>query len=271
MELKDYIYYQDSRGVLYKGDSLEILPLLAEDSIDFVFSDFPYNISNNKNSLTKRGATAVIGDFGCWDKWDTMEGYLTWVENIAIGLKRVSKDKISLILFFDNRMAGYIAYTLELKSIVVYKAPIIWEKNNPIPHFRKSGFRSAFEHGVWLINTVKSKTPDDVVKPNTFNFLSQKEMTNVMRYNIGQNITTHPTEKPIELVSRMVEVFTNKDDVVLDAFAGSGTTGVACKKLGRHYIMIEKEEKYCEMIKTRLQTTHEQVSLPTNLFYGGEI
>jgi DNA modification methylase len=100
--------------------------------------------------------------------------------------------------------------------------PLIFEKANPLTHFRKNGFRSCYEMGIWLVND-----GGNFSQPKTFHFLDQKIMKNVMPYHIGQQgekLTRHPTEKPLRLISHLVEIFTNQGDIVLDSFAGSGTT-----------------------------------------------
>ncbi len=240
---------------IYQEDCLETLRKIDNQTVDFCIADFPYNISNYSNSLTKRGSNFIKGDFGKWDKWNKIEDYLDWVIKIVKEIQRVLKPLASSLFFFNNRMAGWIAYELERRKILVYKSPIIWEKNNPIPNIRKSGFRSSFEHGVWMINSQVNYTEDSkaIVKSKTFNFLKQSEMKNIMKYNIGQNITKHPTEKPLELIERVINIFTNKDDLVLDLFSGSGNAIIASKYLQRNFISCEIDKKYCFAIKERLR------------------
>lgn len=127
--------------------------------------------------------------------------------------------------------------------------PLIWVKDNPMPSVKRTTFRSAYEMGLWLINDGGAFKP-----PRTFNFLTQARMRNVMSYLIGRDgakRTGHPTEKPELLTRRLVEIFTNEGDIVLDSFAGGGTTGVAAFKSGRNAISIEREATYIEMIKRR--------------------
>ncbi len=132
-----------------------------------------------------------------------------------------------------------------------FRMPLIWVKDNPMPAVRRTTFRSAFEMGLWLVND-----GGEYRQPRTFNFLKQARMRNVMSYLIGRDgnkRTGHPTEKPELLTRRLVEIFTNPGDIVLDSFAGGGTTGVAAFKSGRHAISIEREASYIEMIKRRQQ------------------
>lgn len=127
--------------------------------------------------------------------------------------------------------------------------PLIWVKENPMPSVKKTSFRSGYEMGLWLVNDGGA-----FARPKTFNFLAQARMSNVMGYLIGRDghkRTEHPTEKPELLTRRLVEIFTNAGDIVLDNFAGGGTTGVAAFKAGRHAISIEREAKYVDMIARR--------------------
>ena len=246
---------EEFKNQIINGDCLEVMKEIPDNSVDYTIADFPYNISIYGNSVTKKGKDFTKGDFGEWDKWENMEDYLNWVFNVCSELQRISKPLASLLLFFDNRQAGWISYELERRGILVYKSPIIWVKNNPIPHLRKTGFRSSFEHGVWLINSQERYIGNEtvVIKPKTFNFLEQQEMMNVMRYNIGQKFTKHTTEKPLNLLERFINIFTDKEDLVLDLFSGSGNCSIAAQKLGRNFIGIELDEKYCKIVKERLR------------------
>jgi site-specific DNA-methyltransferase (adenine-specific) len=236
---------------IYNMDCLEGLKQLDDESVDLVICDFPYNISNYGNSITMKGEDIVQGDFGEWDKWTNMNEYLDWVEKIIVEILKKCKNNASLLCFFDNRLAGFIAFSLENKGICKYKSPIIWKKNNPLPHIRHTGFRSTFEHAVWLIKDNPKK--EETIKPKTFNFLTQKEMCNVMNYDIGQKYTTHTTEKPLELTKRMIKILSNENDLVLDCFMGSGTSAVASKQLNRNFIGFEISKEYCDMANDRLK------------------
>lgn len=248
MEIIDFI------DTIIQGDCLQVLKELPDESIDYCIADFPYNISIYENTITKMGNNFVKGDFGEWDKWDNMEEYLNWAFEVSSLIQKKLKPLASCLFFFDNKQAGWIAYELERRSVFVYKSPIIWVKSNPVPLLRKTGFRSTFEHGVWLINSQEKYigNPKIVIKSKTFNFQEQEEMMNVMKYSIGNKETKHPTEKPISLTARFIEIFTNENDIVLDPFLGSGTTAVAAKRLNRHYIGIEIDPQYVKMARERL-------------------
>ena len=261
--LKELNNWEEAIGQVVWADCLELMKMLPDKSIDYCIVDFPYNISNYGNSITKKGNKFVKGDFGEWDKWEDMEVFLSWVFQISKEIQRILKPLASCLFFFDNRQAGWISYELERRGIFVYKSPIILVKNNPIPHLRKSGFRSSFEHGTWLINSQERYIGNAkiVIKPKTFNFQEQEEMMNVMRYNIGQNLTEHPTEKPLKIIQRFINIFTNESDLIFDPFMGSFTTAIAAESLGRRWIGTELSENYCRIGEERIKLLRSQPKL----------
>ena len=122
----------------------------------------------------------------------------------------------------------------------------IWNKTNPVPSFLKVNFLSGVELATWCVKDTKEKT--------TFNFTSQKEMCNYINHPItcGNERTAHPTQKPIKIIRHLIEILSNPNDLVLDIFAGSSTTAIACEEVNRRWICIEKEKDYFEMSKNRL-------------------
>lgn len=231
-----------------QGDCLEVMKKLPDNCIDFICSDFPYNISNN-GGLTMKWDKVVKADFGEWDKWDNLQDYFDFVFSVCREYQRILKPSGSMVLFFSYRYSGWIAYELERMWLFTFRNPIVFNKTNPQPHFRKNGFRSCHEVGVWLVNDGGKFS-----KPKTFNFLGQSKMKNVLNYKIGSEWNKqshHPTEKPEFLIGGLVEIFTNPWEIVLDSFAGSGTTGVASYKKDRHAISIEKEAGFINMIHRR--------------------
>ncbi len=185
-----------------------------------------------------------------------MDCYLDFVFRVCNEYQRILKPNASLILFFGYRYAGWIAYELERRGLFTFRQPIIFNKTNPQPHYRKNGFRSCYEMALWLVND-----GGNFNRPRIFNFLSQYKMKSVLNYKIGKEggkKTQHPTEKPEFLIRGLIEIFTNPGDIVLDNFAGGGTTGVAAYKAGRHCISIEKEEGFIQMIQQRQQQAKSQ-------------
>jgi DNA modification methylase len=140
--------------------------------------------------------------------------------------------------FIDNEYGLFNVYGILFKNVIV------WHKTNPVPSFRKRNFLNSCEFVV-VGSKGESKIP---------NFLYQKHMHNFFETSNSAHYgkTIHPTEKPVNLISWLIKVGSNKDDTILDSFMGSGTTAVACKQLSRRYIGFEISKEYCEVAERRL-------------------
>jgi len=237
---------------IYQGDCIEELKKLPDESVDLIIADFPYNISNYGNSITKVGSKFKKADFGEWDKFD-LEEYCLWVVKVMKEFERVLKQKHQAYCWFDNHFTGHYTYLIEKETGLTQKCPIVCYKRNPIPQIRKKNFRSSFDMCVLF-------TKDKNKKCEPFNFLEQSEMKNVQEYNL-KKLTEHPTEKNLELVKRFIKISSNKGDLVIDCFAGSGTTAVACLVLKRKFILIEKDDKYFKMCEDRIKPLLQQTKL----------
>ena len=120
-----------------------------------------------------------------------------------------------------------------------------WHKTNPVPSFRKVNYLSSCEYA-WIGSKGEIGW--------TFNFKQQKEMHNFFETpnKSSYGVTKHPTEKPLDMIEHLLEIHTNENDLVLDCFMGSGTTGVACKNLNRDFIGIELDEDYFKISDDRI-------------------
>ena len=149
-----------------------------------------------------------------------------------------------MISFFSKEDISFFHW-LQKESNIRTRTIYVWHKTNPTPQFRKVNYLSACEFAY-----IGSKGNGSW----TFNFGYQTEMHNFYETPNASiyGVTEHPTEKPVSLFKHFIEVHSNKGDVVLDPFMGSGTTGVACKATERKFIGFEKDEKYFEMAKKRI-------------------
>ncbi len=254
---KENRYYEEDDGILYCGDCLDILPKFPNESVNLILIDPPYMISQEGNKIVRNfkhykwNRQSDIGlDFGDWDrKWNDLKDYFGWVENWFGNLVRIAGRGSWFYIFFDKQKIGifdlYLAPKYNLKSRTIY----VWIKSNPVPSFRKVNWNSGTEF-IWVGSKGKSKLK---------NFLEQKYMSN---YMITSNAsiykeTEHSTEKSLKLIEHLILVNSYENEIVLDCFSGSGTTLVACEKLNRRWIGIEKEEDYCKIAKKRLTNTPE--------------
>jgi DNA modification methylase len=230
--------------MIIKGDCFQELVKIQTKSVDLILTDPPYLISKSsgfksyssstsKEIITKYGKHSI--DFGYWDKEDIDWNFL------FKEYYRILKDGGTLIFFFDIWKSTIIK---EIADINKFKQSRVcqWQKTNPVPINSKINYLSNATE--YFFTFIKGKKP-------TFN----SEYDNgVYRYPIchGKERLNHPTQKPLNLISELIKKHSNVGDLVLDTFAGSGTTGEACINLNRKYFLIEKDDKYIELINNRL-------------------
>jgi site-specific DNA-methyltransferase (adenine-specific) len=230
--------------MIINDDCFSYITKIPDKSINLILIDPPYIISKesnfknysdsaNKELVTKYGQLSI--DFGEWDKVE-----IDWI-SLFKEYHRVLKDGGTIIVFYDIWKSSTIKLAADSNK---FKQSRIgqWQKNNPVPVNSKLNYLSnAIE---FFFTFVKGSKP-------TFN----SEYDNgVYKYPIchGKERTSHPTQKPIGLIVDLINKHSNPGDVVLDTFAGSGTTGHAAILTGRDFIMVEKDEVYFNIIKNRL-------------------
>lgn len=235
MKLSDYIYHQELAGVIYCGDCLEILPLLADGDVEIVVTDPPYNISkfNSKSGDFNRNwrPSGIKLCFGDWDVDYKPELFLRAV---------LPKNPIGVVVFSSSETFGdYIKWLSEAEYR--YCKYIVWEKTNPSPSIRKTTWRQSTE----LIIHAHSE--------DGFHLTDQNDMRNVIKENTcAAESVDHGNQKPLRLMKKLIKASSLESQSIIDPFLGSGTTAVAAKQLGRKFIGIEISEKYCEIAKQRL-------------------
>lgn len=230
-----------------KGDCFELLPQLENNSVDLILIDPPYLISKESNFKKTSEYTSsemktkynISIDFGYWDK-ETFD----W-DFLFYQFYRILKSGGTLIIFYD------VWKSAELKTFAEknkFKQPRVcsWVKTNPVPINSKVNYLSnAIEY---FFTFVKGGKP-------TFN----SEYDNgTYKFPIchGKERYEHPTQKPLALIENLILKHSNFGDLVLDTFAGTFTTAVASKKLGRDWICIEKESNYFDIGLKRLELTN---------------
>jgi len=218
------------KNTILHGDCLELMKDIPDKSIDLVLTDPPYNISRDNNFKTM-GRAGI--DFGEWDKEADIFSY---IEDSF----RVLKEGGGFVVFNGWKNLGYIVKEAERVGFET-KDMLRLEKTNPMPRNRDRRYITDYECAIWF------------VKPRakwTFN----RQDPNYQRPKFVHSIQSglHPTQKNIKLMEELVKIHSNEGDTILDPFAGSGTTGVACKNTGRNYILMEKEQEYIDIINKRL-------------------
>jgi DNA modification methylase len=240
------------------GDALELLPSLPGGSVDLVFADPPYNLQL-QNDLWRPNMTLVDAVDDRWDQFDSFAAYDAFTRAWLSAARRVLKDTGSLWVigtYHNIYRVGAIMQDLGFWFL----NDVAWVKTNPMPNFRGVRFTNAHETLIWACKFKGAKY--------TFHHHAMKQLNGEkqMRSDWFLPICTgkerlrvngqkaHSTQKPEALLYRALLATSNPGDVILDPFFGSGTTGAVAKKLSRHWIGIEKEEKYIEVAHQRIAT-----------------
>jgi len=227
---------------IYRMDALEGLRRIEDSSVDLVVTDPPYNIASSARTTMKGGQP--VSTLKAWGHWDCLHpfDYDILIFRVISDCYRVLKPGGALYMFTAREQNGFFVRHAVARGFT-YRNQLAMVKKNPLPSLSKSNWRSAFELCMYLTKG----------KPAVFNFLSQAECKNVFPYANSRRVTEHPTEKPLDFIKLMIRVSSNEGDLVLDPFMGSGTTAIAAKELGRHFLGFELEPEYLAMAEQRLK------------------
>lgn len=221
------------KNIIINGDCLENIPTIPDDYLDCILTDPPYGISKESNLHTLKNPRSGI-DFGTWD---------TYSDNWLDLVKSKLKIGANVIIFNSWQNLGFLSEKM-LKNDIEPKRVLYYKRTNPFPINRDRLPVNIMDSILWGVykNTKW-----------TFNRRSDKPYeTGIFEYPV-QKKSLHPTPKPVGLIKELLEVFTNKNDMVLDPFSGSGTLAVAAKECSRNFICIEKEKTYYDLSVERLK------------------
>lgn len=233
---------------LLHGDCLELMKDIPDNSIDMVLTDPPY------------GTTAC--------KWDTVIPF----EPMWNELKRITKDNGAICLFGSEPFSSH----LRLSNLKMFKYDWIWDKKKAV-NFLNSKKQPMKYHEIisvfykrqcsyYPIKTINHKKKESLrslkhqageihgsVNKDNYYSSTKRYPRSIQEFSTDtQKISIHPTQKPVALLEYLIKTYTLEDETVLDFTMGSGSTGVACKKLNRNFIGIEKEEKYFQLAQDRI-------------------
>ena len=243
---------------IIKGDSIESMRSLPDNSIDVIFADPPYNLQL-KNDLSRPDSSKVNGVTEGWDRFKSFEEYDKFTKDWISEAQRILKPEGTIWVIGSYHNIFRVGNAMQNLGFWILN-DIIWHKSNPMPNFKGTRFTNAHETIIWAPKNHNSKY--------NFNYHAMKSLNEGIQMRSdwyipicsgGERIKDsngnkiHSTQKPEALLYRVLLSSSKKDDIILDPFFGTGTTGAVAKKLGRNFIGLEREDIYINAAKKRIK------------------
>ncbi len=247
-------YFKGKDFWLINGDCLDIMANIPEASVDMIFADPPYMLSNG--GFTCKSGKAVSVNKGDWDKSKGVEADFEFHKSWISACRRILKPAGTLWVsgtYHSIFQCGFAIQQLGFKIL----NDIAWFKPNASPNLSCRYFTASHESLIWAIKDPESKHifNYDILREGEFpeDFLKKpnKQMRSVWAINTPSPdekiYGKHPTQKPLNLLKRIIEASTDKNALILDPFTGSSTTGIAASILGRKFIGIDICKDYLDL------------------------
>ncbi len=244
-------------GRILDGDCIEAMRSLPDASIDMIFADPPYNRQLG-GDLSRPDGSHVDAVTDHWDQFDSFAAYDKFSREWLTEARRLLKPNGSLWVIGSYHNIFRLGAMLQDMGFWILN-DIVWRKANPMPNFKGTRFTNAHETLIWCSMGEKAKYTFNHRAMKTLNDELQMRSDWVLPICGGQERLkkgghkVHPTQKPEALLYRVMLATTNKGDVVLDPFFGTGTTGAVAKRLGREWIGCERESDYREAALERIE------------------
>ena len=244
---------------ILSGDCVAALRTLPDRSVDLIFADPPYNLQL-QGELTRPDQSRVAGVDDDWDKFSSFAAYDKFCHEWLAECRRILKPTGTLWVIGSYHNIFRVGAKMQDLGFWILN-DIVWRKANPMPNFRGRRFTNAHETLIWA-------SPEANATGYTFNYEALKMLneglqmrsdwliplcTGAERLKGDDGAKAHPTQKPEALLHRVILAASKPGDVVLDPFFGTGTTGAVAKRLGRHYIGIERDAGYIKAARERLR------------------
>lgn len=252
---------KDGRFILYKGDSLVLMPKLPASSFDMIFADPPYFLSNG--GITCHAGKMTSVNKGKWDRSLGFEGNYDFTRKWLAECQRLLKPNGSIWVSGTSHIIHIAGCCLDELGFKILN-DITWTKRNPPPNLSCRYFTHATETIIWAGRDKKCRHMFNYALMRQLN--GGKQMLSVWTIDAPRKdektFGKHPTQKPIALLERIVAASTSENDIVFDPFSGSATTGIAAARLNRRYIGIEMENDFITLSKKRFkcETDHNRKS-----------
>ncbi len=253
------------------GDAIAELSKLPDNSVDLIFADPPYWM-RVEGTLHRVEGTEFDGCDDDWDQFDNLEQYEKFTKDWLSACHRVLKPNGSIWVIGGMQCIYSIGAIMQQIGFWLIN-DVVWHKKNPTPNFKGTRLNNSQETLIWATKSKKSKYTfhyktakelnTDTVTPDEYAKGTRKQMGSVWRFSVcsgnerlknnnGEKI--HSTQKPIEMLERIIAISSNKNELVLDPFGGTMTTAAAAKRLGRNYLTIERSAEYCRYGQQRLDS-----------------
>ena len=262
---------------IINGETVEELTKLPDKSVDLIFADPPYWM-RTEGVLKRVEGTDYNGCDESWDEFGTLGDYEEFTEKWLSECYRVLKPNGSFWVIGGMQCIYTIGAIMQKLGFWIIN-DVVWHKKNPTPNFLGTRLNNSHETLIWATRSKKSrytfhyKTAKelnvDTVDETSFRKGARKQLGSVWRIAVCQGAERmkdehgeklHSTQKPEELLYRIIAISSNRDDVVLDPFGGTMTTAAVAKKLGRSSIMIELDKKYCDYGQKRVDEVEYEPS-----------
>lgn len=250
----------DNNFVLIHGDSFKEMNKIEEGSIDMIFADPPYFLSNG--GISVHAGKMVSVNKGSWDEGLSSQDKLKFNRKWIRKCRKLLKDDGTIWISGTMHNIYSIGMALELEGFSIINN-ITWRKLNPPPNISCRAFTHSTETVLWARKqlTLKKKGKHLFNYKNMKELNGDKQMKDVWEFPLTpqreKKLGKHPTQKPLALLERIILASTKENDIILDPFNGSGTTGIASALLNRKYIGIEQEEEFIELTKRRYKSLME--------------
>jgi len=231
------------------GDCLEVMKDIPDKSIDMIFTSPPYNMRTrirNGKYTTREKSEHFSKKYSNFDDALPIDEFYDFHKKCINEMLRISKIVIYNFQIVTGSKEAFFKiigdFSKDIKDI------IIWDKGFGQPAMHEKVLNSSYE---FILIMEDDKKCGRVIQNSTF---KRGELQNILRINrVNSKIKGHSAVFPLKLAETIIKNFSNENDTVLDCFAGSGTTAIACINLNRNYILIEKEPKYVNIIRERLK------------------
>ena len=243
--------------IVIQGDCIQAMRDLPAGSADLVFADPPYNLQL-KNELRRPDNSKVDAVDDSWDQFSSFAEYDRFTRDWLSAARHVLKDTGALWVIGSYHNIFRVGAILQDLGFWILN-DVVWRKTNPMPNFRGRRFTNAHETMIWAAKSAK--------QAYTFNYEAMKALNDDLQMRSDWTLPicagaerlkdekgdkAHSTQKPESLLHRVIVSSTKPGDVVLDPFFGSGTTGAVAKRLGRHFIGIERDADYVKVARRRI-------------------